>query len=260
MEPRVQAQRVPLARVAGGAAIVLGATVLTGWTFDAAALKTIAPTLASMKVNTALAFVAAGAALLFPRRAVLLGLVVALFGALTLAQDLLGLDLGIDQMLARDDTSEPGAAPGRMSAATAVCFVLAGAAGMLIAIPGRETAGQWLALGLLALAIIALIGYAYDVRHLYKVWPYASMAAHTAFGFLILGAGLLGARPDRGWMRGVASAGPGGRMLRQVLLPAVIGLFAIGWLRVAAGEQGLFDSAFGTAIMVLVGALLFALL
>ena len=260
MEPRVQAQRVPLARVAGGAAIVLGATVLAGWTFDVAALKTIAPTLASMKVNTALAFVAAGGVLLFPRRAMLLGLAVALFGALTLAQHLLGLDLGIDQVLVRDDTSESGAAPGRMSPATAACFVLAGAAGMLIAIPGRETAGQWLALGLLALAVIALIGYAYDARDLYTVWPYASMAAHTALGFLILGAGLLGARPDRGWMRGVASAGPGGRMLRQVLLPAVIGLFAIGWLRVAAGERDLFDSAFGTAIMVLAGTLLFGLL
>jgi signal transduction histidine kinase len=231
--------------------------VLAGWAFDVPALKSIWPALATMKVNTALAFVLSGAALAAPRGAALFGLAAALLSAMTLAQDLFGFDLGIDQALVRDDDVEHGAAAGRMSPATAICFMLAGVAAALIAKPGREEAGQWLALGLLVMAIVALVGYTYDVQHLYKVWAYASMAAHTALGFFVLAIGLLAARRNLGWVRRFGSAGPGGRMLRQVLVPALIGLFAIGWLRVRAEEGGLFDIGFGTAVMVISGGLLF---
>lgn len=258
MRQTLQAGAVPLARGAGGVAVVLGFVVLLGWALEIGMLKTIVPTFASMKANTALAFIGIGAALLAPRHGRLIGLAVALLGAATLAQDLLGVDFGIDEVLVRDPDTPSAAAPGRMSPATAFCFVLAGVAAALLATPGREGAAQWLALGVLAVAMVALAGYAYDVRDLYHVDPYNSMALHTALGVLVLAAGLLAARRDRGWMRGVTSAGPGGAMLRQVLIPGAVALFLIGWLRVLAGERALFDVGFGTALMVFAGTLVLA--
>ena len=49
----------------------MGALVLVGWVFDVAALKSVVPGLTTMKFNTALCFLLAGAALIWRDRRVL---------------------------------------------------------------------------------------------------------------------------------------------------------------------------------------------
>lgn len=90
--------------------------VLVGWTFDIPTLKSVIPGLATMKVNTALAFVLAGSALWLARKnpltqrarhcAQVCALLVVVVGGLTLLEYLVGIDLGIDQFL----FTEPSAA------------------------------------------------------------------------------------------------------------------------------------------------------
>lgn len=99
-------------RVAAVATIIVGLVVLVGWWLNIGVLESILPGQASMKPNTALAFLVAGLALWLLQnkqtdsRLVLLrracaGFLIVL-GLLTLGEYIFTLDLGIDQLLARD--------------------------------------------------------------------------------------------------------------------------------------------------------------
>lgn len=252
-------------QLAGTGVLLLGACVLLGWMLDVAVLKRILPGLATMKANTAIGFALAGAALLAidrGRNARPAALAAGALGLATLAQDLCGVSLGIDELLFRDAAGTPqSGAPGRMSPGTAFNFVLLGTALALHTRPSRLSAwvAQWFALLALVLALVATIGYLYHVEALYRVEPYSSMALHTALGFVLLAAGALAVRPA-GWMWRVASPGPGGIMLRQLFLPATLGLIVIGWLRVEAESRGWIETGIGTALMVIVAGLLFGAL
>jgi hypothetical protein len=86
---------------------LMGTLVLGGWFLHMPVLTHVLPGLTSMKVNTAVGVLAAGLALLWLhmcaaasvrfRLARVLAVALAVLGGLTLAEDLLGLQLGIDR-------------------------------------------------------------------------------------------------------------------------------------------------------------------
>lgn len=244
-----------MGKVAQGCALAVmlaGVAVLAAWALGIEGLKSVLPGLATMKANTALCFTLSGAALALrgqPRlRLALAGAVLALAG-LTLVQEFTGSDLGIDQALFRD---APGAAetvaPGRMSPATAVSFVLSAAA--LLLLGGRTAArraAEALALGAGATGAIALLGYAYGVEQLYRLPGFGSMALHTATAFVVLAAGILCARPD-GIAGAFASPSVGGQLARRLLPLALVIPALLGWLEALGQRAGLFGPAQGTAL------------
>jgi PAS domain S-box-containing protein len=93
---------------------------------------------------------------------------------------------------------------------------------------------QALALVACIVAFLPLIGYLFRIAAFTRVLTtYLPMAPHTALGFLILGAGVLAARPERGFMEVLCDEGLGGQILRRllpVLMLAPIGLGFIGVL------------------------------
>src|SRR5262245_3303844 len=119
LSPRNVAFARALSKTAAIATAVAGALVLAGWWLNLPVLQSIVPGAASMKANTAVAFILAGLALwllqtpspdrrLTTLRRLCAG-VIALIGLLTLAEHLLGWNLGIDQLLARDTSPAAGA-------------------------------------------------------------------------------------------------------------------------------------------------------
>ncbi|HSD60385.1 MAG TPA: hypothetical protein VLC55_05975 [Burkholderiales bacterium] len=128
-----------LGNVAQGCALavmLVGIAVLAGWALGIQGLKSVLPGLATMKANTALCFTLSGVALAVRARPWLrrgcAGAVLALAG-LTLVQDVIGADLAIDQVLFRDAPGgSPTVAPGRMSPATGVGFILSAVALLLL--------------------------------------------------------------------------------------------------------------------------------
>jgi signal transduction histidine kinase len=262
-------------KVASTVAILVGCVVLVGWTLNIDVLKRILPGLVAMNPATAIAFVIAGAAtrLLLnkdvdrrPRRlAQGLALVVTMVGLLKLVEILFGWDLGIDQLLFRQGLESEATVtgvPNQMAPNTALNFLLVGCALLLVDRPtGRSYwLAQFLILVAAAASLLALIGYAYDVKSLYGVSSYIPMALHTALTFIALLAGLLCARPDRGLIAIVVSNRVGGVIARRLLPAAIFVPVVLGWLRLKGQQVGLYDSELGVALMVVSSIAIFAVL
>jgi PAS domain S-box-containing protein len=184
----------------------LGIIVLTGWALDIDALKSVFPGLVTMKANTALANLFSGLAFAFLSRekvtrrfrfaAVIMAWAVLAISALTLGEYLFGWDLGIDQWLFHDLPGTVGTSqPGRMSPATAFCFVLIGSALLASARPAqvRSRLPLMAALGVAVIVVggLALVGYGSETLLSARWWNYTGMAIHTAAGFIALGLILL---------------------------------------------------------------------
>jgi PAS domain S-box-containing protein len=203
-----QESRDLVARIASLSVFALTCSVLVGWGFDIPGLRSLAPGMVSMKVNTALSLAAVSMSLwlqsrtsagpLHMRCARAFGVLAVAIGFATLSQHLFGFELGIDQLVLRVPAGEPYAShPGRMSVSTALGLIAIGSAVSLLASSGRimQAFGQGAALVACAIALLALVRYAFGVHELYGVDHVTGTALHTAAGLLVLGFGALAVRP-----------------------------------------------------------------
>ena len=257
-----------VSRLASGIVIAIGLLVLMGWFFKIPALPSILPGLATMKANSALAFVLASISLwqvIGEDRdqrsnpiAIVCAAITMLIGLLTLGEYIFGREFGIDQLLFKDELTPQNAYPGRMSPATALNFFLLGCALLVIDIRWSNWINESLTITALMIAAVAVIGYIYGVSSLYKIGLYASMAVHTAVTFIVLCVGILSARPERGLISILTTEGAAGILARR-LLPAAIGLpIVLGWLILRGQRLGEYDTAFGIALFALLNLIIFS--
>jgi signal transduction histidine kinase len=271
-------QPAPVARgtvpeVATALCVAVSCLVLTGWALDIATLKSILPGQPQMVPNTALGFILASASLWLlraepagvrSRRAARAGAgVVALMSLLTLAEYVAGLDLRIDRLLFEDSLRGGATFPGRPSPHTALGFLFVGSALLFLSARGRRAHhfAQTFAAAALLVALLALVGYFYEVAFLYGITANTGMALHTALTFVLFSLGILFARTDRGLMSVVMSETAGGHMARHLLPAAVLVPVVLGGLIVRGAHAGLYDTAFAmslcvTASIVTLGALI----
>ncbi|HUG11216.1 MAG TPA: CHASE3 domain-containing protein [Opitutaceae bacterium] len=192
--------RVSTPRVMGLLTAALGVFVLVGWVTEHSGIKSVIEGAVDMKANTAVGLLLSGMALclldsrgqgLRVRVGQAMGLAVALLGLVTLGQFAFGWSLGIDELLFRDTSGFFTPHPGRMSPYSAVAFATIGLG--LAALPVRAL--RWLALvaGSLALLIgaFSFIGYLWGASEVVTDQFASPVAVHTAFGFILIGAGTL---------------------------------------------------------------------
>jgi diguanylate cyclase (GGDEF)-like protein/PAS domain S-box-containing protein len=236
--------------------IAIGCLVLLGWMQDIEALKSIVPGLASMKSMTAMLFVLSGVSLwLYARRLVRFiaqacAFLVLLGGLLTLGEYLFNINFGIDQLLFQDN----GAGvlhPGRMSPATALAFLLISLALIFLDNLSRNWFNESLVILTFVISALALIGYIYGVSSLYQIAAYSSMALHTALCFALLSLGIFFARPEAGIMQIILADTAGGQVLRRLLPVTLVLPVFLGWIRLWGQSAGLYDTAFGVALMAI---------
>ncbi len=241
-------------------AVATGIIVLAGWAFDVPALTGFYADI-TMKANAAVCFIFAGLALFLLncnagfRNVQTLGFGLALvptfLGVLTLMEHLSGWNLGIDQLLFSEP---PGAlataSPGRMGVNASISFTLCGVA-LLCMYRGRAMVFSQLCVGaVFLLELLALIGYAYGVNELYGLARYTGIALHTAIALATLSLGILAAREHVGVMAFMSAATPAGAVVRRLLVWVVAIPILFGWIRVLALQRGYFDTAVGTAVLV----------
>lgn len=270
IRPEALTRTRQIAGSAAALALLAGATGLSGWILDSALLKTGFAGEVSMKANTAvgLCWVAAAVGCLLPsQRAAIqvtvartLGVLVALLGALTLSQHVFGANLGIDELLFAEPRGEAAtASPGRMGPPACVSFVLLGAG--VFAFDARTRRGtapaQWCALGTSVLALFAILGYATGAEQLYGIARYTGIAVHTAVAFVLLALALFLGRAELQPARLLVADNPGGHVARTMLPAAILLPLVIGWLRTIGQRKGLYDTAFGRALLLLTLIVLF---
>ena len=248
--------RATAVRLAAAVAAIGGVAVL-GWLLSIDVLKSVVPGQVTMKANAAVCLLLAAGALASlsrpagspARRAgAVAATCVAAVGAATLGEYLFGLDLGLDQLLFEEPAGARGTAqPGRMAINTAIAFSLFGVAVLLFDRGGGLLSpAPLVALTMGLLAVLSLFGYVTGVTSFYGVEGVTQMAIPTAVAILLLAAGLLMARPERGFMAALSRATPGAELARR-LLPAGIAVpIVLGALRLEAEKLGLVDPATGT--------------
>ncbi len=251
-----------MVRAAAASVTLIGAVVLAGWLFDIPALKGVAPGWATMKVNTAISFIAGGGALglletsdgglVGLRLGRVLALLPLVLGLLSLAENLLSVDLYIDNLIIpAHATAGSQDRPGLMSPASAVSFAFLGAALLNLRArdPLRARLAQWLTAPPVLIAMLGLFGYISGVASLYQVHPYASLAANTILAFLVLGVGILGADPRFGVAAIVLSDTAGGFVARRLLSSLPAAFFIVGATGLAGQTAGYYDQKFCIAVI-----------
>ncbi len=254
------AERLRLLLCAAVAA--LGSAVIAGWLLDVPALKSVAPGLSTMKFNTAVAFLLAGAALalagktraIVRRTGAAIGILLFLLAAITGSQYLLGVDFGIDQAAVRDIGSLRGSGfPGRMSPLTSIAFSGLGIGTILLATATRRIEviiAHCLAMVAGAVAVLAAAGYAFGAEAFWRVGPYTFIAVHTAVGLLVAAGAALMTRAREGWLAPYADS-PAALGLLTRLLPVAFGLpTLIGLLVMLGAGLGAYNAPYALALFI----------
>ena len=264
-----------------GATVALGGLAIVGWLLHVPLLTSVLPGLTTMKINTALGFVTAGAALLLlgadcdpPDRrgrrriliAALLGAVPAFAGVSSLFEYASGVRLGIDELFLSDPATTSPPFPGRMAPATATAFLGVGASILFLAWgactrAAAQNTGRWAVTAAHLLTplpawtgYLALAGYVYDVHGLYSFGPFVSVALNTAIALALLVPAILLTMPDRGWRRGFANSPVALGVLSHLLPLSILVPFAAGAVVVWGARWHIYDPLFAAALFGMAAA------
>jgi signal transduction histidine kinase len=239
----------------------VGSIVVVGWILGLEGLKGLSGPI-TMKANTALAIIAAGASLLLlgdHAAARLVGracaAIAGAIGLLTLSEHVVGWSLGIDELFFRE---VPGAiattSPGRMGPNAAFSLTLAGLA-LWELYRGNARAiarAQLLAAAISVLAVVPLVGYVYGATQFYAVARITGIAPHTSLALLALALGILAARNNLGPIGALAGDAPHAAMARRLLVQAVALPVVLGYARLYGERHAWFDAGFGTSLFVVI--------
>ena len=241
-----------------------GCMVFTGWIFDLPTLKSIHPTLVTMKANTALCFILIGLSLWliqtkrvgrrWVRRTVgVCALVIFWVGVLTICEYLFRWDFGIDQFLFK----EPAGAIltpylGRMAFNTAINFTIIGLVLFFftLEVEGIGYSTQLLIVPEGIISLLAFINYLYGATPLFIGANFSTaMALHTTVLFLAVFVGILFCRPNRHFMATITSDHIGGMVFRWMLPVSVMAPLFLGWLKLHGEKSWNFGNEFGVSFV-----------
>ncbi|HYD97567.1 MAG TPA: EAL domain-containing protein [Noviherbaspirillum sp.] len=258
------------ARFSSYAVMMAGLLVLAGWITDTRVLTSFLPGFARIKFSSGLALVLAGASLrllAMPRGSGVLraasqvcALAAVAIGAAVLAEYAGNTDFGINQWPFAENDAPAGQIPGRMPLISAVIFVLAGSALFLLARNARALWVEGAVLLAAGNALVPVIGYLYGKTALYQVPYYGTVAFPITLVFLLLCAGILALRPERGMMALISNDSAGGFTARRLLPAALLLPVAIERLQFWGHEAGLYDLTVGMILITLASMGMFTLL
>jgi PAS domain S-box-containing protein len=178
------------------------------------------------------------------------------FAAAVLTQYSLSNDLGIDQWLVADHSTDRW--PGRTSLGMAISLLMIGTAYLIFASSHEALAAQAILLAAVVIPITSIGGYLYQASDLSPFYRTSVVSLHSAVCTLFLCTGGLFLRPAAGLTQLLLSDSIAGSVARR-LLPAAILLPAAVGAAILYGERlSVLSNALGFAMLVTSSALFFA--
>ncbi|UYV13102.1 MAG: CHASE domain-containing protein [Phycisphaera sp.] len=235
-------------RLIGVIACGVTALVMLAWKFHWESVTSLLPGLPAMTFNTALGLCLGGVSLLclnmpyrncrrstWPRRLALVAASLAgVLALLTITEMVAGVNLGIDELFAIDTISrvrDTGHLPGRMSQATALAMLLMSVPLALCSTRNSRESMKWLAsaftMGTIAIGFMAGASSLIDDGALWSVPFFSTMALHTSWLFVLLGASTFMTRVTQSNAEVAIARRPKTRA-RLWLAATVVLVFAIG--------------------------------
>ena len=252
------------------AVIAVGTLVLVGWQFDTFFLKSMFRGLAPMTPQSAVCFITLGFSLFLlnlrkegpsPLLARSLSLIVWLVGLMVLCEYFLNVKLGIDALLFSRKVVQLKVFPGRMAPHSALNFMLASSAVILLSRDSRRVkSAQAFTILMGCITLLALTGYIYGISSLYSYGLLKPIALHSALTFLLVFFAVLFLKPDEGVMSIVLSTTEGGTLMRRLLSVVLTVPFAVGLL-IDAGVHGfLYDFHYAMSLFTVFTTSIFTVL
>jgi signal transduction histidine kinase len=264
-------ERAPF--IAGGAVAIIGALVLAGWALNLPFITQWSQGGIPMIPLTALCFVLAGGALTMAVRpnhtAVTeaiqqtLAAAVATIAVLSVYENIRGGPSQFDLLLFGGRVrGGPLSPPGRIAINTSACLLLFALA--LLTIPHdqrkRDLRAQMFAAPALFIALVAILGYVFNVKGMYSLSQTSGMALLTAIALLVLGVGILVAVRDRGVAALLMDEGAAGVLTRRLLPAALFAPVVLGIIRLAGESAGIYETEFGASLFAVSTILIFVVL
>lgn len=248
--------------------VLLAAAALLGWIIDSPTLRSLIAGLWQMTPFTAACLIICGVALGAIHYGVwragegvswvllagqVMALVVAVVGAVMLAEYIFGADLLLDRIFfptAIQSTARFH--PGRSSAASSVAFIFAGVSLFLLGQSGTR-ARQAAQLTILPSGLIGFaggVGYLFGSQEFTELTGRTPLSLNTAFALIFLAVGVLATFPHVGVMAVMTAQDMGGRLARR-LVPVAIGVpIILQWLMERGISLGLYSVTYGIALVV----------
>jgi signal transduction histidine kinase len=235
--------------------VLIAISILCGWYFDIAFLKSGFSVGSSTKVNTALGLALLGlaAGISEKRFSPFFAWMVLIFTLLTFSEDLFHLDLGIDEFFIRDAGSIGTRwAPGRPSPVTLLNFFLLSSSILLENSAQKffqSLAKTFILLGWI-LSFQAVVSYLEGVNAHFGLAVYTQMAVHTSISFMLLYTGILFQKPEEGLMKIITGKYEGSYIGKTLLLFAIFLPPSIAWFQMMGEIHGFWDAEFGTVLRI----------
>jgi PAS domain S-box-containing protein len=242
--------------------ISVGSCALAGWFFKLSALTSLGQGWASMKPNSAIAFIAAGLALwllacnqqlsaIRSTLAIAIALLTTLIGVISLGEYLLHFSLSVDDLVLRKTLRATGVLhAGRPAFSTALGLSSVGFGLLTLDLRLRRKFRycEWFAVVAILIGFVTLLGYIFGVKRLYEAYGFTSIAIHTASLLLLLGIGILCARPQQGLMAIITTDDIGGYFGRRILPLIVLFPMFNAWIRLYGQRHGWYGAEVGLAL------------
>jgi len=240
--------------------LLAGLLIILGWVLDYEPLKSPLSYGGKVRSSVAITFVLSALALAgtsYGRNVVpvwrlgqLLAVIAVATGAITLFEDLSGLDLGLNHVWWQPRTDAMGITfPGPIAPGIAACFIFTGLSSLLFGVKTRGGVypAQALSLAAALLSLVALLGHTCGVDYLCTLAGCIKVPLAVSLVFLMLCYASLFLGIDSGLMEPFAKRNRAGTLVRRsALLIACLPLLMC--LRTAGEQAGLYDQAFGWAL------------